>query len=323
MEANALVYRPATPVSSSGRSLEKWAGHAPSMSSRAGGAFTLIELLVVIAIIAILAALLLPVLSAAKRKGTMAACLNNQKQLTLSWILYAGDSQDVMVNMNNFDNANIPGQTQHPWRYQPTSPYYASTLPVVPSRGTLDDRAWDILQMQACVTEGALGPYLKNANAIHCPGDLRFGRPAGNGFAYGSYSGLTGLNGQTWASHPTQAEILTKVPQLLHPSIKIMFLEENDPRGENWGTWVMTVMGTANNGWSGSQFTDSPAVNHGDASTFGWGDGHATQRRWIDGATISYAASTDPNKYANSPSASATVHDVAFALNAYPFIGNE
>jgi prepilin-type N-terminal cleavage/methylation domain-containing protein/prepilin-type processing-associated H-X9-DG protein len=318
-----FLYRPVALVSRSERSLEKCAGYALPSSPGARTAFTLIELLVVIAIIAILAALLLPALSAAKKKGTMVACLNNQKQLALSWILYAGDSQDAMVNMNNFDNANIPGQTQHPWRYEPASSYYPSTLPVVPPRGALDARSWDILQMQACVTEGAFGPYLKNANSIHCPGDLRFGRQAGNGFAYGSYSGITGLNGQTWANHPTQAQILTKVTQLLHPSNKIMFLEENDPRGENAGTWVMTVLGTANNGWSGTQFTDSPAVNHGDASTFSWVDGHATQRRWKDGATISYAASMDPNKYSHPPSASVTADDVAFALNAYPFVGNE
>lgn len=58
----------------------------------AGQAFTLIELLVVIAIIAILAALLLPALSAAKRKALQIQCVNNTRQLTLSSYLYATDS---------------------------------------------------------------------------------------------------------------------------------------------------------------------------------------------------------------------------------------
>jgi len=64
-------------------------------------AFTLVELLVVIAVIALLASLLLPALSAAKEKARSIQCMNNLRQLTLSYKIVV-DSDDGRLTFYNY-----------------------------------------------------------------------------------------------------------------------------------------------------------------------------------------------------------------------------
>jgi len=66
-----------------------------SLSRRRSG-FTLIELLVVIAIIAILAAILFPVFAKAREKARQTSCLNNQKQIATSILMYAQDHDELL-----------------------------------------------------------------------------------------------------------------------------------------------------------------------------------------------------------------------------------
>src|SRR5262245_16849587 len=54
-------------------------------------AFTLIELLVVIAIIAVLAAILFPVFAQARAAARQAACMSNERQISLGIMMYIQD----------------------------------------------------------------------------------------------------------------------------------------------------------------------------------------------------------------------------------------
>lgn len=69
-------------------------------SSTAAGGFTLVELLVVIAVVAVLTALLLPAISAVKRKAQRTDCVNNLRQINLGIRMYCDDSHDSSPTPN-------------------------------------------------------------------------------------------------------------------------------------------------------------------------------------------------------------------------------
>lgn len=294
---------------------------------RAAHGFTLIELLVVIAIIAILAAILLPALAMAKLKAMTATCLSNQRQLGLAWQMYTDDHHGHLVCADTYGIAptgvlNAKGDA--PWRYFPIPA--SLPQPQIPFN-QITTQQGAVLRLNQGYKDGGLYRYAPNVNVLHCPADLRAKSPAGTSssspgsFAWGSYSEAAGLNG---TPNTPSTPIVTQTG-ITHPSRKYLWIEENDPRGENQGAWVMGVAGTvtATPPFSDATMEDSVATWHGNTSTFSFADGHCESHRWLDGPTIAFATSLDPWKYTphNRPPAAPTFaqapDDVYFLANGY------
>jgi prepilin-type N-terminal cleavage/methylation domain-containing protein/prepilin-type processing-associated H-X9-DG protein len=246
------------------------------------GAFTLIELLVVIAIIAILAALLLPALSHAKQQAQGSFCRNNEKQMTLAWIMYSGDYQDLLV-MNIGD----------------ARPNYTDAGTMLPSlTGTFNDLGWVVGDVDGGGSAGvsgtydetnwvllrysALGPYTKpagTANAYKCPADP--GNLVNNPqLAPGRVRSISMQNYLNADSGNTLSNLYTypvKYSQVRQPSQIFVFLDEK-PASIDDG--LFEVFMPASIGEQAIRQQNWPSQAHNNACGFGFTDGHAEIHQW-------------------------------------------
>ncbi|MBI9016138.1 MAG: type II secretion system protein [Phycisphaerae bacterium] len=247
--------------------------------------FTLIELLVVISIIALLVSILMPALARARELARQTYCLSNQSQMSKAWLMYADDNDGRMVSANTYANG---------WADMPRNPPGTSTDP---GTGGMDLFA-DLVEKQNAVKRGKLFQYLNNIEVYNCPSDRRTFRAGKT--SWRSYSILDGLN----ASYNTTP--VYKIDAITMPSDKIIFTEELDGRGFNWGSWAI---GSPHNK-SLYSWVDVPASYHKIGSTSAWGDGHAEMIKWKDPRTIkihaevergAFGAGSIPNSYSSTP----------------------
>jgi prepilin-type N-terminal cleavage/methylation domain-containing protein len=115
----------------------------PSTLPSRKAAFTLIELLVVIAIIAILAAILFPVFAQAKMAAKKTASISNLKQIGLSWLMYGGDYDDVMMRVSINTSPTKTTYWWGSWDGTTLKPEEGLLYPYTKSQGVHSDPSFD------------------------------------------------------------------------------------------------------------------------------------------------------------------------------------
>jgi prepilin-type N-terminal cleavage/methylation domain-containing protein/prepilin-type processing-associated H-X9-DG protein len=252
------------PVSDAGRIQLGRVGQRDGGAGAGKGGFTLIELLVVIAIISILAALLLPALTQAKARARQVSCLNNLRQLTLCWNMYAGDNADFLPP-NNFV-------------------YDIATDQPMISAGSWSTNVAPYDVDPGGITGGMLFQYNTQMSIYHCPADnSTVITPAGANLGVPrlrSYNMSQAING--YPNYDTNVygtiPCFIKYTEIRNPgpSQCFAFLEVHQDE------IVDTQFGipTLNAPWYANNWFDVPANRHDQGCNFSFADGHVEHWRW-------------------------------------------
>lgn len=245
--------------------------------------FTLVEVLVVVAVVALLVALLLPALRGARESARAASCLANQRSLVTAYVTYTADFRERLVGAwTDLE------QRADSWTDWPRDPATGAKYDEAALRA-----ATDVDGHIEAVRRGALFAYASDARVFHCPADRRSIAPTPQkAMAYLSYSLPNYLAGDPPFEQTIggRARVHQRITTVQRPAEAFSVLEESDPRGLNMGSWIMQL--------DRPQWIDPFAVNHGDAATVAFLDGHAVLRRMEHPETV--LMSRDSRFYADA-----------------------
>ena len=232
---------------------------APKVSPRRG--FTLIELLVVIAIIALLLGILMPALKKIKDIAAMKICQNNARQIALAAQSYAMDHDEILPFSGTSTRENGAWVC---WPMDINGNYNPDPMGTPP---TLDERLRGI-------RHGVLYDYVGSTDVYHCPSDKRMKTLQGG---YRTYSFSQTINAGQNSNTDWYGPTVEKLSDIRNPALRLMIIEEGDPRGYNYGSWVL--LGTGQSGQPGGattpNFSDPIAYWHNNGCIIAYADSHA------------------------------------------------
>jgi prepilin-type N-terminal cleavage/methylation domain-containing protein len=225
--------------------------------------FTLVELLVVIAIIAILVTMLLPALAQGKQRAKRIQCLNNQREMAMTWILYAGDNNDSLASNGQCN----PESTAHPLWVQGAFVHTGANTNI--------DYMLNPQYAQ-------FANYIKSGSTYVCPTDRDTVKvnnvmyPKLRSYALNAYLGWTGTWDSRLSSSYTVYQKYNRVSAKM-PQGTFLFMDVQ-PDSICWPYFGVEMQSDI--------FFNFPGASHSGGAVVSYADDHVEWHRWQDSRTI-------------------------------------